>query len=160
MLGAMLRLAELLCPLAAAADSGAGLPPEIGARTALIGMRLAERCGLAGGALGDADYAGLLRHLEPWRSSAKGGSAGRRRGARPVRGTERATGVPERHRQERARVRVEHRVAPEPSGAGRDGRFADRCIVRRPDERDATSAEGAPEGHARTRPIDDDTGHI
>src|SRR5262249_520050 len=59
----MLRLAELLSPLAAAADSGAGLPPETGARTALIGMRLAARMGLAGAAVSDAYYAGLLRHL-------------------------------------------------------------------------------------------------
>jgi tetratricopeptide (TPR) repeat protein len=59
----MLRLAELLCPLAAAADSAAGLPPETGARTALIGMRLAEHCSLGGAALGHLYYAGLLRHL-------------------------------------------------------------------------------------------------
>jgi HD-GYP domain-containing protein (c-di-GMP phosphodiesterase class II) len=59
----MLRLAELLSPLAAAADSGAGLPPETGARTALIGMRLAARLGLTGAAISDAYYAGLLRHL-------------------------------------------------------------------------------------------------
>src|SRR5437588_9593143 len=59
----MVRLAELLSPLAAAADSGAGLPPETGARTALIGLQLAGRSGV-GGALGaDAYYAGLLRHL-------------------------------------------------------------------------------------------------
>jgi HD-GYP domain-containing protein (c-di-GMP phosphodiesterase class II) len=59
----MLRLAELLCPLAAAADSGAGLPPETGARTALIGLELARRQGLDGAALSDIYYAGLLRHL-------------------------------------------------------------------------------------------------
>lgn len=59
----MLRLAELLSPLAAAADSGAGLPPETGARTALIGMRLAERRGLDGPSLSHAYYGGLLRHL-------------------------------------------------------------------------------------------------
>jgi HD-GYP domain-containing protein (c-di-GMP phosphodiesterase class II) len=60
---AMFRLAELLCPLAAAADSGAGLPPETGARTALIGLRLAKRNGLDAALLSDAYYAGLLRHL-------------------------------------------------------------------------------------------------
>ena len=59
----MMRLAELLSPLAAAADSGAGLPPETGARTALIGLALARRCDLAGAALSDVYYAGLLRHL-------------------------------------------------------------------------------------------------
>ena len=58
-----MRLAELLSPLAAAADSGAGLPPETGARTSLIGLGLARRLGLAGAALSDAYYAGLLRHL-------------------------------------------------------------------------------------------------
>jgi HD-GYP domain-containing protein (c-di-GMP phosphodiesterase class II) len=59
----VLRLAELLCPLAAAADSGAGLPPETGARTALIGLELAKRTGLEGASPADAFYAGLLRHL-------------------------------------------------------------------------------------------------
>jgi HD-GYP domain-containing protein (c-di-GMP phosphodiesterase class II) len=60
----MLRLAELLSPLAAAADHGAGLPPETGARTALIGLGLAARSGLGGAsALVDVYYAGLLRHL-------------------------------------------------------------------------------------------------
>ena len=59
----MLRLAELLSPLAAAADTGAGLPPETGARTALIALTLAERCSVGGAALGHAYYAGLLRHL-------------------------------------------------------------------------------------------------
>jgi hypothetical protein len=58
----VLRLAELLSPLAAAADHGAGLPPETGARTALIGLQLAQRSGL-GVSLADAFYAGLLRHL-------------------------------------------------------------------------------------------------
>jgi len=59
----MLRLAELLGPLAAAADAGAGLPPETGARTALIGLELAQRVGLASELLSDVYYAGLLRHL-------------------------------------------------------------------------------------------------
>jgi HD-GYP domain-containing protein (c-di-GMP phosphodiesterase class II)/DNA-binding CsgD family transcriptional regulator len=59
----MIRLAELLSPLAAAADHGAGLPPETGARTALIGLQLAARSGLGGASLSDAYYAGLLRHL-------------------------------------------------------------------------------------------------
>ncbi len=59
----MLRLAELLSPLAAAADRGAGLPPETGARTALIGLRLVERSGFGSVLLADAYYAGLLRHL-------------------------------------------------------------------------------------------------
>src|SRR5881394_2454851 len=59
----MLRLAELLSPLAAAADSGAGLPPETGARTALIGLQLAQHSGLDGALAPDAYYAGLLRHL-------------------------------------------------------------------------------------------------
>jgi HD-GYP domain-containing protein (c-di-GMP phosphodiesterase class II) len=57
------RLAELLGPLATAADAGAGLPPETGARTALIGLALARRAGLGADALSDAYYAGLLRHL-------------------------------------------------------------------------------------------------
>jgi HD-GYP domain-containing protein (c-di-GMP phosphodiesterase class II) len=56
-------LAELLCPLAAAADSGAGLPPETGARTALIGLQLARRTGFDDVLLSDTYYAGLLRHL-------------------------------------------------------------------------------------------------
>jgi HD-GYP domain-containing protein (c-di-GMP phosphodiesterase class II) len=59
----VLRLAELLGPLAAAADSGAGLPPETGARTALIGLELARRAGLDESLSSDAYYAGLLRHL-------------------------------------------------------------------------------------------------
>jgi hypothetical protein len=57
------RLAELLGPLAAVADSGAGLPPETGARTSLIGLQLARQCGLDEASLSDAYYAGLLRHL-------------------------------------------------------------------------------------------------
>jgi HD-GYP domain-containing protein (c-di-GMP phosphodiesterase class II) len=58
-----LRLANLLGPLAAAADVGAGLPPETAARTALIGLALAGRVGLDTAALSDVYYAGLLRHL-------------------------------------------------------------------------------------------------
>lgn len=58
-----LRLGELLSPLSAAADSGAGLPPETGLRTALIGLALARRCGMSGAAPSDLFYAGLLRHL-------------------------------------------------------------------------------------------------
>ena len=58
-----LRLAELLSPLSAAADSGAGLPPETGLRTALIGLALARKIGLSGAALQDVFFAGLLRHL-------------------------------------------------------------------------------------------------
>ncbi len=56
-------MAELLGPLADAADTGAGLPPETGARTALIGLRLARRTRLDAMALSDVYYAGLLRHL-------------------------------------------------------------------------------------------------
>src|SRR5258706_2815076 len=59
----MVRVAERLSPLAAAAESGAGLPPETGGRSALIGLKLAQSGGLDGAALSDAYYAGLLRHL-------------------------------------------------------------------------------------------------
>jgi HD-GYP domain-containing protein (c-di-GMP phosphodiesterase class II) len=57
------RLAELLCPLAAAADAGAALPPETAQRTALIGIGLGRALGFAPAAQSDLLYAGLLRHL-------------------------------------------------------------------------------------------------
>ncbi|MFI5307238.1 MAG: HD domain-containing phosphohydrolase [Polyangiales bacterium] len=60
---ATLRLAELIAPLSVAADGAAGLPPETGLRTALMGTALGRLCGLDAGALGDVYYAGLLRHL-------------------------------------------------------------------------------------------------
>lgn len=60
---ATLRLAELIAPLAVAADTAAGLPPETSLRTALIGVSLGRACGLDAAALGDAFYAGLLHHL-------------------------------------------------------------------------------------------------
>jgi HD-GYP domain-containing protein (c-di-GMP phosphodiesterase class II) len=57
------RLAELLCPLAAAADAGAVLPPETAQRTALIAINLGRTLGLPAQAQSDLLYAGLLRHL-------------------------------------------------------------------------------------------------
>jgi HD-GYP domain-containing protein (c-di-GMP phosphodiesterase class II) len=57
------RLAELLCPLAAAADAGAALPPETGQRTALIAIGLGRVLGLPVASLSDLLHAGLLRHL-------------------------------------------------------------------------------------------------
>ncbi|MFO1287856.1 MAG: LuxR C-terminal-related transcriptional regulator [Rubrivivax sp.] len=58
-----MRLAELLCPLAAAADIGAALPPATAQRTSLIALGLAEALGLPAAARSDLFYAGLLRHL-------------------------------------------------------------------------------------------------
>jgi HD-GYP domain-containing protein (c-di-GMP phosphodiesterase class II) len=58
-----LRLAELIAPLAVAADGAAGLPPETALRTALIGVSLGRACGLDAAGLGAVYYAGLLRHL-------------------------------------------------------------------------------------------------
>lgn len=58
-----MRLAELLCPLAAAADAGAALPPETAQRTALIALRLGHALGLSSGDRSDLLYAGLVRHL-------------------------------------------------------------------------------------------------
>ncbi|HTM46766.1 MAG TPA: HD domain-containing phosphohydrolase [Polyangiaceae bacterium] len=58
-----MRLAELLCPLAAAADAGAALPPETAQRTALIALGLGEAMGLSAESRSDLLYAGLLRHL-------------------------------------------------------------------------------------------------
>ena len=60
---ATLRLAELIAPLAIAADGAAGLPPETSLRTALIGVSLGRACGLDAAALGAVYYAGLLHHL-------------------------------------------------------------------------------------------------
>jgi HD-GYP domain-containing protein (c-di-GMP phosphodiesterase class II) len=57
------RLAQLLCPLAAAADAGAALPPETAQRTALIAVGLGRALGFAAPALSDLLYAGLVRHL-------------------------------------------------------------------------------------------------
>jgi HD-GYP domain-containing protein (c-di-GMP phosphodiesterase class II) len=57
------RLAELLCPLAAAADAGAALPPETAQRTALIALGLGRVLGLSPSSRSDLLYAGLLRHL-------------------------------------------------------------------------------------------------
>src|SRR3989442_12209 len=60
---ATLRLAELIAPLAVAADAAAGLPPETALRTALIGVSLGRACGIDSADLGAIYYAGLLRHL-------------------------------------------------------------------------------------------------
>jgi HD-GYP domain-containing protein (c-di-GMP phosphodiesterase class II) len=57
------RLAELLCPLAAAADAGAALPPETAQRTSLIAIGLGRALGFAPPSLSDLLFAGLLRHL-------------------------------------------------------------------------------------------------
>jgi HD-GYP domain-containing protein (c-di-GMP phosphodiesterase class II) len=57
------RLAELLCPLAAASDAGAALPPETAQRTALIAVRLGRALGLGLAAQADLLFAGLVRHL-------------------------------------------------------------------------------------------------
>jgi HD-GYP domain-containing protein (c-di-GMP phosphodiesterase class II) len=57
------RLAELLCPLAAAADAGAALPPETAQRTALIALGLGRALGFTPAARSDLLYAGLVRHL-------------------------------------------------------------------------------------------------
>jgi len=57
------RLAQLLSPLAAAADAGAALPPETAQRTALIALGLGRALGFDATARADLLYAGLLRHL-------------------------------------------------------------------------------------------------
>src|SRR5882672_3123699 len=57
------RLAELLCPLAAAADAGAALPPETAQRTALIALRLGRALGFSPPSQSDLLYSGLVRHL-------------------------------------------------------------------------------------------------
>jgi HD-GYP domain-containing protein (c-di-GMP phosphodiesterase class II) len=57
------RLAELLCPLAAACDAGAALPPETAQRTSLIAIGLGRALGFSPASLSDLLYAGLLRHL-------------------------------------------------------------------------------------------------
>ncbi len=58
-----MRLAELLCPLAAAADAGAALPPETAQRTALIAVALGRAVGLPAASQADLLFAGLVRHL-------------------------------------------------------------------------------------------------
>lgn len=58
-----MRLAELLCPLATAADASAALPPETAQRTALVAVRLGRVLGLSSEACSDLLYAGLVRHL-------------------------------------------------------------------------------------------------
>ena len=58
-----MRLAELLCPLAAASDAGAALPPETAQRTALIAMGTGRVLGFSSVARSDLLYAGLLRHM-------------------------------------------------------------------------------------------------
>ena len=58
-----MRLAELLCPLAAATDAAAALPPETSQRTALISIGLGRALDLPAASLSDLLYAGLLRHL-------------------------------------------------------------------------------------------------
>jgi HD-GYP domain-containing protein (c-di-GMP phosphodiesterase class II) len=57
------RLAQLLCPLAAAADTGAALPPETAQRTALIALGLGRVLGFSPAARSDLLFAGLVRHL-------------------------------------------------------------------------------------------------
>src|SRR5262245_35661873 len=57
------RLAELLCPLATAADAAAVLPPETAHRTALIALGLGRVLGMPAASQADLLYAGLLRHL-------------------------------------------------------------------------------------------------
>jgi HD-GYP domain-containing protein (c-di-GMP phosphodiesterase class II) len=57
------RLAELLCPLAAATDAAAALPPETSLRTALIALGLGRALSLPAPSLSDLLYAGLVRHL-------------------------------------------------------------------------------------------------
>src|SRR3989442_14494127 len=58
-----LRLAELLCPLAAATDAGAALPPETAQRTALVAVGLGRALDFSTASLSDLLYAGLVRHL-------------------------------------------------------------------------------------------------
>jgi len=57
------RLAELLCPLAAASDAGAALPPETAQRTSLVAVGLGRALGFAPASQSDLFYAGLVRHL-------------------------------------------------------------------------------------------------
>jgi HD-GYP domain-containing protein (c-di-GMP phosphodiesterase class II) len=57
------RLAELLCPLAAAADAAAMLPPETAQRTALIALGLGRVLNFPAASQADLLYAGLVRHL-------------------------------------------------------------------------------------------------
>jgi len=57
------RLTELLCPLAAAADAAAMLPPETAQRTALIAVHLGRVLLLPQASQADLLYAGLVRHL-------------------------------------------------------------------------------------------------
>ncbi len=58
-----MRLAELLCPLAAATDAGAALPPDTALRTSLIALGLGRALDLPPASQSDLLYAGLLRHL-------------------------------------------------------------------------------------------------
>lgn len=58
-----MRLAEILCPLAAASDAGAVLPPETALRTSLIAVGLGRALGFAPSSVSDLLYAGLVRHL-------------------------------------------------------------------------------------------------
>ncbi len=58
-----MRLAELLCPLAAASDAGACLPPDTAQRTALVAVNLGRAMGMSAAAQSDLLFAGLLRHL-------------------------------------------------------------------------------------------------
>jgi HD-GYP domain-containing protein (c-di-GMP phosphodiesterase class II) len=60
---ARVRLAELLSPLAAAADAAAMLPPETAQRTALIALGLGRAIGLPPASQADLLFAGLVRHL-------------------------------------------------------------------------------------------------
>lgn len=57
------RLAELLCPLAAAADAGAALPPDTAQRTALIAIGIGRQLGMPSAQLSNLLYASLLRHI-------------------------------------------------------------------------------------------------
>jgi HD-GYP domain-containing protein (c-di-GMP phosphodiesterase class II) len=57
------RLAELLCPLAAATDAGAALPPDTAQRTALIAVGLGRALSLPATSQSDLLFAGLVRHL-------------------------------------------------------------------------------------------------
>ncbi|HXU05705.1 MAG TPA: HD domain-containing protein, partial [Polyangia bacterium] len=57
------RLTELLCPLAAAADAAAMLPPDTAQRSALIAVGLGRVLDFPAASLADLMYAALLRHL-------------------------------------------------------------------------------------------------
>ena len=57
------RLAELLCPLAAAADAAAMLPPDTAQRTALIAVGLGRVLNFPADSQADLLHAGLVRHL-------------------------------------------------------------------------------------------------